>query len=184
MVKGGSVSPENCKEINGIVVGCKHYHYCPALPGIHYCTKGNAQIATCENCLICPKCGGQLTPRTDYVPDESPPCFWDRMVCLYCAHQKRGVIIPCSETLPDTPASSQHTKCSVEGCRRHAYEKHTIDIDGGKWTICSFHKDRVYNFLHRKMISIRTPLIVRDGLLFDNPKYLDFSQCGKKRGRR
>jgi hypothetical protein len=74
-------------------------------------------------------------------------------------------------------------KCSVETCDRRAYEKHKVEIDDQQWVVCSFHKDRMYNFLHRKMEERRIPFLVESGKLQDNPRYRDYSLCGKKGGK-
>jgi hypothetical protein len=106
------------------------------------------------------------------------------MVCAYCNHQRRGRVVPYSEDAPkpEEMIADKH-KCSVETCDRRAYEKHKVEIDGQQWVVCSFHKDRMYNFTHRKMAPERVPFIVKEGKLHNNPRYLDYSQCGKKGGK-
>lgn len=171
---------ENFEEKNGLVVGCKFIHV-EVLGIIFFCSLKKSPVASCEDCTVCPKCGGRLSPRVDYVPDESPPCLWSRKVCLYCNHQKRGQVIPYSEEAPKEEPAIKH-KCSVETCDRRAYENHKVTVEKD-WSVCSFHKDRMYNFTHRNMDERRIPFIVVERKLYDNPRYLDYSLCGKKGGK-
>jgi hypothetical protein len=102
---------------------------------------------------------------------------------MHCSHRRRGEIVPYYEVLPDETGLLKQHKCDVETCSRNAYEKHKISIGDRDWIVCSFHKDRMYNFTHRKMEASRIPFIVNNGKLYDNPRYLNYSQCGKRGGQ-